>query len=180
MKSISDADVGSCLGGGRSFARHEVVLAVLDERDFSRAHGCIEGFDRWSSFDEFVCERDGLHIGLSTAGLEVNLVDISMHDFRQWTVHSGITPSLQALDEFAAHVSLFRLNPGLPVESCPTDDWNDEGREIDSRGRSFRIPIAPVLYSDWLKSLESLELCFPNASIDLYAQFLMESWSSVS
>jgi hypothetical protein len=128
----------------------------------------------------FPALTDGLHIGLSTAGLEVNLVDISMHDFRQWTVHSGITPSLQALDEFAAHVSLFRLNPGLPVESCPTDDWNDEGREIDSRGRSFRIPIAPVLYSDWLKSLESLELCFPNASIDLYAQFLMESWSSVS
>jgi hypothetical protein len=180
MNSRSNADVGSCLGGGTSFVRHEVVIAILDERDFSRAQGSIEGFDRWSSFGEFVSERDGLHIGLSSAGLEVHLATISMHDFEQWTLHSGITPSLQALDEFAAYVRLFRLNPGLPVESCPTDDWKGEARKIDSRGMTFRIPIAPVLYYDWLTSLDCLEIPFPNASLDVYAQILIESWSDVS
>jgi hypothetical protein len=180
MKSSSNSDIGSCLGSGTSFVRHEVVLAVLDECDFTRAQGSIEGFDRWSSFDEFVCERDGLHIGLSSAGLEVHLVTISMHDFEQWTLHSRITPSLQALDEFAAYIRLFRRSPGQTVKSCPTEEWKDEAQEFDRRGRSFRIPIAPVLYSDWRTSLDSLEISFPKTSIDDYAQILIESWSDVS
>jgi hypothetical protein len=180
MKSRSNSEVGSCLGTGTSFVRQEIVIAVLDELDFTRARSSIEGFERWSSFDEFVCERDGLHIGLSSAGLEVHLANISVHDFKQWTLHSGITPSLQALDEFAAYVHRFRLDPGRSVESCPTDDWKGEAREIDPRGQRFRIPVAAVLYSDWLTSLDSLEIAFPNASIDVYARFLVESWSDVS
>jgi hypothetical protein len=180
MKSRSNSDVASRPGSGTSFVRHEVVMAVLEERDFTRAQGSIEGLGRWSSFDEFMCERDGLHIGLSSAGLKVHLVAISMHDFEQWTLHSRVTPSLRSLDEFAKYIHLFRLTPELRVESCPTDHWKSKARDFDLGGGSFRVPIAPTLYSEWLTSLDSLEISFPKASIDVYAQILVESWSDVS
>ena len=68
MASRSNTALEACFGAGAPVASQEVVLAVLDHRDFARARTFIEGFDRWDTFDDFICERDGLHIGLSSGG----------------------------------------------------------------------------------------------------------------
>ena len=177
MASGSKTVLEACLGAGAPIAFQEVVvLAVLEHRDFDRARTFIEGFDRWDSLDDFICERDGLHIGLSSGGLQVHLAAVSIRAFEQWTAHSGITPSVQALDEFAARVRAFRLNPELPVESSPTADWSGGGREHVPRGGRFTIPIAPLLYSSWRDSLGRLGIFFPSPSVDAYARILIDSW----
>src|SRR5271154_1040028 len=104
MASRSNTALEACLGAGAPVVSQEFVLAVLDHRDFAPAQAFIEGFDRWDTFDDFICERDGLHVGLSSGGQQVHLAAVSIRAFEQWTAHSGITPSVQALDEFAARV----------------------------------------------------------------------------
>jgi hypothetical protein len=128
MASGSNTAQQANLGASAPVVSNEVVLAVLDDRDFARARIFIDGFDRWDSFDDFVCERDGLHIGLSTAGQEVRLALVSVRDFEQWTLHSGMTPSLQALDEFAACTLESHPDADPPVESLPP--WENEGQEL--------------------------------------------------
>ena len=179
MASRSKTALEAPLGAGAPVVSEEVVLADLDERDFARARTFIEGFDRWVSFDDFVCERDGLHIGLSSGGQKVHLAAVSVRAFEQWTAHSGIMPSVQALDEFAARVRAFRLDPDLPVESLPTANWSRGGREHGPRDGCFTIPIAPLLYSSWVKSLGRLGIFLPSPSIDAYARILIESWAEV-
>src|SRR5580658_1028788 len=153
MASNSYLALGLRLGLETDLVPEEVVLAVLDGRDFARAQSFVGGFDRWSSFEDFVCERDGLHIGLSTGGQQVHLAPVSIYAFEQWTLHSGMPASLRSLDDFAARIRAFRLNPELPIKSLPTFEWKDEVQEMGPEGGLFTIPIAPPLYRDWLQSL---------------------------
>jgi hypothetical protein len=152
------------------------VLAVLDERDFARAQAIIGGFDRWLSFDDFVSERDGRYIGLSCAGYEPQFASISLHSFELWTLHSGISASIPALDEFAARIHEFRLYPDLPVEGVAALDWSRDA-DIGPRDGRFRIPIAADLYEKWLGTFSGLDIFKETPSVDTYARMLVKLWT---
>src|SRR5277367_328181 len=159
------------------FVARERVLAVLNEDDFARARSIIDGFERWPSFDDYVCERDGLYIGMSCAGHDAQLASISIRSFERWILHSGVAASIQELDEFAARVHAFRLHPNLPIEGIPAVDWKSSGREIRPREGRFTIPIAETLYEEWLRTLSHLDIFTQAPSVDLYARILIESWA---
>jgi hypothetical protein len=180
MASNSHLALGSRFGFGTNLVPPEVVLAVLEGRDFARAQSFVAGFDRWRSFQDFVCERDGILIGLSTAGQQVHSAPVSIYAFEQWTLHSAMPASLQSLDDFAARIRAFRLNPNLPVKSLTTVEWRREVRETGANGGRFTIPIAPPLYRDWLRSLARLKGLVPTPSVDVYAQILVETWAEIS
>lgn len=158
-------------------AAREFVLAVLDRYDFARARSVIEGFDRWLSFDDYVCERDGLYIGMCCAGHGAQLASISLSSFERWILHSAAAASIQALDEFAARIHAFRQQPDLPVEGIPVVDWKRSDREIRPRDGRFTIPIAKAIYREWIGTLSHLDIFTAPPSIDLYARILLESWA---
>jgi hypothetical protein len=173
--------IGSSVRAKTTFGVAEgLVLAVLDCHDFALALSAIEGFDRWLSFDDYVCERDGLFIGMCCAGREAQLVSISMRSFERWMLHSGVSATIQALDEFAARIHAFRLYPGLSVEGMPLGDWNRSSQHIWPQGDRFAIPISQALYEDWLAALSRLKLFTKPPSVDIYAGILMESWADSS
>jgi hypothetical protein len=157
---------------GRSLA-----LAVFEASDFDRARAVVDGFDHWASFDDFVCERDGSYIGLSTAGEEAHLVPVSFGAFEQWATHSGVALSVQSLDDFAAVILAFRENPGLAVEGWPGVDGNRRVPERNRRNDRLYVPIASVLYRNWLETLAHLNMASPPPSVDDYARLLVESWA---
>jgi hypothetical protein len=177
MESRSNTTSGSLVSNGTpTLAVDGLVLADLDRRDFARARAIIDGFDRWPSFDDFACERDGLYIGLACAGCEAQLAPVSLRAFESWILHSGMSATVQALDEFAARVHAFRRAPALPVEGLCAVDWKRGDRDIGPRDGCFRIPIAAVLYQEWLGTLSRLDFFTQSASIDIYARMLVEFW----
>jgi hypothetical protein len=177
MTFRSKTTFASRMRANAPFAAGELVLALLDRHDFARAQSIIEGFDRWLSFDDYVCERDGLYIGMSCAGHDAQLASISIRSFERWILHSGVAASIQELDEFAARVHAFRLHPNLPIEGIPAVDWKSSGREIRPREGRFTIPIAETLYEEWLGTLSHLDIFTQAPSVDLYARILLESWA---
>jgi hypothetical protein len=153
-----------------------LVLAVLDNRDFARAQAIITGFDRWLSFDDFVSELDGRYIGLSCAGYEPQFASISLRSFELWMLHSGISSTISALNEFAARIHEFCLYPALPVEGVATMDWSRDA-DIGARDGRFKIPIAAALYEKWLEAFSGLDIFTETPSIDTYARMLVEFYT---
>jgi hypothetical protein len=173
--------IGSSVRAKTTFGVAEgPVLAVLDCHDFARAVSVIEGFDRWLSFDDYVCERDGLFIGMCCAGREALCASISIRSFERWMLHSEASASIQALDEFAARIHAFRLYPDLPVEGIAVGDWNRSGQIIGPRGGRFAIPVSQTAYEQWLATLAQLEIFTQVPSVNIYARILMESWADFS
>jgi len=177
MSFRSKTPFASPPGASAPFVARERVLAVLDQDDFARARSIIDGFERWPSFDDYVCERDGLYIGMSCAGHDAQLLSISIRSFERWILHSGVSPSIQALDQFAARILAFRLQPSLPVEAIPTAEWKSSGEDIGPRDGRFTIPIALALYQEWLGTLAHIDIFTQLPSADIYARILMESWA---
>jgi len=175
MTAISGTTFGSPFPAETQFAAPELVFATIDRSDFSRAKAIIEGFD-WRTYDDFACERDGIYIGLSSAGESSQLVTVSVRAFELWSLHSGITPTIEALDEFAAGIYAYRSAPNLPVKGVPYVDCNNRDKNFAQQNGRFVIPIAPVLYCNWLETLATADIFSSVPSIDVYAQLLMESW----
>jgi len=153
----------------------DLAFAVLEPRDFDRARAVVDGFDRWDTFDDFVCERDGFFIGLSSAGEPAHLVAVSLGAFEQWATHSGVALSVESLDDFASRILAFRQNPDLMIEALPGVGGN---RPVPRRRNwVVGVPIAFVLYQQWLETIARLESLSSPPSVDVYARLLMESWA---
>jgi hypothetical protein len=178
MTATSGATFGAPLQTETPFTTPELVLATIDRSDFRRAEAIITDF-QWSTYDEFSCERDGLYIGLSSAGERLQLVSVSVRAFEWWALHSGTTPSIKALDEFAAEIYAYRSNPNLRVEGVLWADCNNKDNNFVQHDGRLAIQLAPVLYRNWLETLAPADI-FPSVpSIDVYAQLLIEAWADL-
>jgi hypothetical protein len=77
------------------------VIATILESEFPDFSWYLAELQAWSSYDDFMMERDGYFLGLSWAGENIVQVEISLHSFMRWVDLTGSPCSLQSLDDFA-------------------------------------------------------------------------------
>jgi hypothetical protein len=91
--------------------RYRRFVSIFDRNDFEKAQLTVIGFDRWTSYEDYCCERDGQVIGFASAGLDANTVSVSLAGFVSWASYRGKKVGLRSLDEFARFIALARENP---------------------------------------------------------------------
>lgn len=150
------------------------VIALLSRTDFERARGTIADLFRWSDFEDFLCERDGEFLALSSAGAAVSQQRVPLAAFNRWARLTGRERTLAALDDFAARWRVRRTHPDWPVRGALVSSDALTSSERYSKEGTLFIPIAQDIYSKWDRSVAILKLFRNPNSIDRYAALIAE------
>jgi hypothetical protein len=157
------------------------VIALLGRTDFERARKTIADLFRWRDYEDFICERDGEFLALSTAGAAVSQQCVSLAAFNRWARLTGCKRTLAALDDFAACWRMRRIHSNWPVRGAlVTGDAVETGNtagasEGHSKRRALLIPIAQNVFAKWDHSVAILKLFRNPNSIDQYAALIAET-----
>jgi hypothetical protein len=157
------------------------VIALLGRADFERARKTIGDLLRWRDYEDFLCERDGEFLALSSAGAAVSQQRIPLAAFNRWARLTGCKRTLAALDDFAAYWRVRRTHLDWPVRGAlVTGDVVETGDTVGaSEGHSQRgallIPIAQDVFAKWDHSVAILKLFRNPNSIDQYAALIAET-----
>jgi len=149
------------------------VIALLSRTDFRRARGIMVDLLRWKDFEDFVCERDGQFLALSSAGVPSLQQRVPLTAFNRWARLTGRDCTLSALDDFAAMWRARRTHPNCFVRGAlvPGDA---PGFHPASKSGALVIPIAQDIYTRWDRCVASLKLFRNPNSVDRYAALIAE------
>jgi hypothetical protein len=157
------------------------VIALLGRTDFERARKTIGDLIFWRDYEDFLCERDGEFLALSSAGAAVSQQRVPLAAFNRWGRLTGCKRTLAALDDFAASWRVRRTHSDWPVRGAlVTGDAVETGDTVDaSEGHSKRgallIPIAQDVFAKWDHSVAILKLFRNPNLIDQYAALIAET-----
>jgi hypothetical protein len=150
------------------------VIALLSRADFKRAYGIIADLVRWSSFEDFLCERDGQFIALSSAGAPIFQQLVPLTAFTRWARLTGCGRTVAALDEFAAMWRVHRNHPDWLVSAALVTRDAIGVLERGSKFGTLLIPVANDIFTEWDRSIAALKLFRNPNSIDRYAALIAE------
>jgi hypothetical protein len=107
------------------------VIATILESEFADFSWYLAELQAWSSYDDFVMERDGYFLGLSWAGENIAQVDVPLASFMRWVDLTGSPCNLKSLDDFATRRWLRAKHPERsvrlvwPTATLPTGESSD-------------------------------------------------------
>jgi hypothetical protein len=116
------------------------VIATVSEREFHVFSLYVAELQRWPSFHDFAMERDGYLLGLSWAGENVFQVEVPLNAFTRWVELTGISRSLESLDDFAMRRWLRSQHPERSVRVVRSIAASPAG----SRSEFLDIPVGPA------------------------------------
>lgn len=148
------------------------VLASLNRGDYEAARRRSKYFARWADYDEFLAERDALHVGYGCAGVEAKIQRVRFEAFERWSLLTGAPFTIDALDEFAAHWRWRARRPKAPVQGRLGVPDDPERNEIAAAGVQ-RVLILPELYVRWRDDLSRSRL-IAAPDLDAYAAHVVE------
>jgi hypothetical protein len=94
--------------------RQVVVMAELAEKEFGWAQVVVPDLNEYASYEDWLDQREGLHIGQAMAGVDVRMTPVALSPFLAWCRLTRTKPSEYAIDLFAA--VLFALcRPPSPI-----------------------------------------------------------------
>ncbi len=145
-----------------------VSISLLGRSDFDEARAVIEGFG-WTSFDDYRSERDGLAIGLASAGQRSFLVPISIAHFMNWWGRRAARTGPDELEVFARLVFILRSGGTEAIRGVLRPD----PRRRQDEDNIFETPVREDRYREWLAGLR---LNPSQERLDAYARFIAEEW----
>ncbi len=148
-----------------------LVWATLGRRDFARARQ-TPGFARWTSYREFVQERDGLYMGYGLAGVLGALQPVSFDAFERWARLTGALIDIDGLDDFAGH---WRWRAGHPDARARgrLRAPGDRERAVAETANEQCIRVLPEIYRRWRGAFANSDL-FVAPDLDAYATHVVE------
>jgi hypothetical protein len=155
-----------------NFAAGSPVLAWLNRSDFERARLRWPGFALWRNHEEFLAERDALHVGYLSSGVTAEIQRVPLDAFERWTRLTGAPADLDGLDEFAAHWRWRARHPGTPVVG-KFGFADDPERSPPAVAGVQRLLVLPELFVRWRDDLARPKL-FPAPGLDVYATHVAE------
>jgi hypothetical protein len=150
------------------------VIALLSRADFERGRGSISDLLRWRDFDDFISERDGEFLALSSAGVAVSQQRAPLVAFNRWARLTGRERTLAALDDFATRRRICQIHPDWAVRGALISGDAVGFAERQSKAGTLLIPIAQNAYTKWDRSVSILKLFRNPNSIDQYAALIAE------
>ena len=81
-----------------------VTMALISASEFELARDFIPEFLEYMDYDDWLDYQNGRFMGHSLAGLDVELIPVSLEDFMVWCLTNQVSPSERALDEFSGHL----------------------------------------------------------------------------
>ncbi len=82
-------------------AQDEILIAIFGRADFERAKQTIAGFDQWTSYEDYRCEREGRLLSLAFAGQKAKFAPITIDGFLEWSRTTGGVANASRLESFA-------------------------------------------------------------------------------
>ena len=148
------------------------VLAWLSPKDFDRARAVWQGFRQWRDHEEFLAERDALHVGYLWSGVTATIQRVPIDAFERWTRLTGAPADLDGLDGFAAHWLWRARNPEAPVVG-KFGVADDPERNPPAVGGAQRILVAPEKFVRWCDDFDQPKL-FAAPDLDAYAAHVVD------
>jgi hypothetical protein len=147
------------------------VLGWLSRNDFERARRRWPRFAAWRDYDEFLAERDALHLGYRDSGVTAAVQRVTLDAFERWTRLTGASADLDGLDSFAAHWRWRSRHPASAVvgKFGPPDDPE---RSPATAGAEI-VRVLPELFVRWRDDLAKPKL-FAAPELDAYAAHVVE------
>jgi hypothetical protein len=150
----------------------------LGPEDFKTARNAIVDFEEWAAFKDYVFDREGLAMGLCSAGEDTRLVGVPSSAFETWRRDARAAPTLANLDAFAALLRAHFAHLAGSAESISR--WDDRiARDADDfLEMSLAVRVANSLYGEWLACLASMPIFSRSApSPEAYARLMLEAWA---
>jgi hypothetical protein len=147
------------------------VLGWLGRKDFERARLRWRRFSLWRDHNEFLAERDALHLGYFVSGVTAEVQRVTLEGFERWTRLTGAPPDLDGLDFFAAHWRWRGRHPGAPVVG--KFGVPDDPERRPAADGAQRVLVLPELFVRWRDELAKPKL-FPAPDLDTYAAHVVE------
>jgi len=113
------------------------VLATILESEFPDFSWYLAELQAWSSYDDFVMERDGYFLGLSWAGENIVQVEVPLLWFMRWVDLTGSPCTLKSLDDFATRRWLRAKYPERSLRLV----WPPATSPIGESGDFLDIPV---------------------------------------
>jgi len=150
-----------------------VSVSLLGRSDFERACTTVRGFN-WTTFDEYLSHRDGLVIGLASAGQRTFLVPVSIAHFMAWSEARGVPPGSDGLEAFAGLVFVLRRGRGITIRGS-LEPRRERLRQYDEN--TVTVPVHQERYREWLICLG---LGPTDDLLHAYARLTVEEWVAFS
>jgi hypothetical protein len=106
-------------------------MATISESEFHDFSWYLAELQAWSSYDDFVLERDGSFLGLSWAGEDVIQAEVSLRAFMRWVDLTGSPCTLKSLDDFAMRRWLRAKYPERSVRLVRSSPSGEIGNFLD-------------------------------------------------
>jgi len=162
------------------------MLVPLTELEWAREN---VGTDvDWEMFDDMALESEGVYVGMTSAGMAVDILEISACGYLSWRAHSNSDATNERVGEFAALVRSVRQNGSIatcrliadhPEERAdPTRDSRFRDVRIELNNKSIDFKLSVQLYFDWIESLRFDGVTLAEfVTIETYAELLIQFWA---
>jgi len=170
----------------RDSANIEIVRFNSKELEWAREN---VGTDvDWEMFDDMALESEGVYVGMTSAGMAVDILEISACGYLSWRAHSNSDATNERVGEFAALVRSVRQNGSIatcrliadhPEERAdPTRDSRFRDVRIELNNKSIDFKLSVQLYFDWIESLRFDGVTLAEfVTIETYAELLIQFWA---